>query len=93
MRERGTRPPIRSCRENNWFSGGRRAVMAMWNSDVGMAGRYNSYLDRSYGWRAVAVLADIGQAPLVDASQGFLCLTSERNGLDRNGVPNARADT
>jgi len=33
---------------------------------VGMAGRYTgSYLDRSNGWRAVATLADIGQASLV----------------------------
>jgi hypothetical protein len=33
---------------------------------VGMAGRYiGSYLDRSNGWRAVATLADIGQASLV----------------------------
>ena len=32
----------------------------------GMAGRYTgSYLDRSNGWRAVAILADIGQASLV----------------------------
>jgi hypothetical protein len=31
-----------------------------------MAGRYTgSYLDRSNGWRAVAILADIGQASLV----------------------------
>ncbi|MGH6803711.1 MAG: hypothetical protein ACREC3_10140 [Methyloceanibacter sp.] len=31
-----------------------------------MAGRYTgSYLDRSNGWRAVATLADIGQASLV----------------------------
>ncbi len=28
-----------------------------------MAGRYTgSYLDRSYGWRAIAILADIGQS-------------------------------
>jgi hypothetical protein len=33
---------------------------------VGMAGRYTgSYLDRSNGWRAVATLAEIGQASLV----------------------------
>jgi hypothetical protein len=33
---------------------------------VGMAGRYTgSYLGRSNGWRAVAILADIGQASLV----------------------------
>ena len=33
---------------------------------VGMAGRYTgSYLDRSNGWRAVATLADTGQALLV----------------------------
>jgi len=33
---------------------------------VGMAGRYTgSYLGRSNGWRAVAALADIGQASLV----------------------------
>jgi hypothetical protein len=33
---------------------------------VGMAGRYTgSYLDRSNGWRAVAILADIGRASLV----------------------------
>ena len=33
---------------------------------VGMAGRYTgSYLARSNGWRAVATLADIGQASLV----------------------------
>ncbi len=32
---------------------------------VGMAGRYTgSYLDRSNGWRAPAILADIGQASL-----------------------------
>jgi hypothetical protein len=32
----------------------------------GMAGRYTgSYLDRSNGWRAVVILADIGQASLV----------------------------
>jgi hypothetical protein len=31
-----------------------------------MAGRYTgSYLDQSNGWRAVATLADIGQASLV----------------------------
>jgi hypothetical protein len=31
-----------------------------------MAGRYTgSYLDRCNGWRAVAILADIGQASLV----------------------------
>jgi hypothetical protein len=31
-----------------------------------MTGRYTgSYLDRSYGWRAVATLADIGRASLV----------------------------
>ena len=31
-----------------------------------MAGRYTgSYLDRSNGWRAVAILADIGRASLV----------------------------
>ena len=36
---------------------------------VGTAGRYTgSYLDRSNGWRAVATLADTGQASLVDAS-------------------------
>jgi hypothetical protein len=35
-------------------------------SMVGMAGRYTgSYLDRSNGWRAVATLAEIGQASLV----------------------------
>jgi hypothetical protein len=33
---------------------------------VGMAGRYTgSYLDRSNGWRAVAILAEIGRASLV----------------------------
>jgi hypothetical protein len=33
---------------------------------VGMAGRYTgSYLDQCSGWRAVATLADIGQASLV----------------------------
>jgi hypothetical protein len=33
---------------------------------AGMAGRYTgSYLDRSNGWRAVAILADFGQASLV----------------------------
>lgn len=33
----------------------------------GMAGRYTgSYLDRSNGWRAAAILADIGQASLVE---------------------------
>ena len=33
---------------------------------VGTAGRYTgSYLDRSNGWRAVATLADTGQASLV----------------------------
>ena len=32
---------------------------------VGMAGRYTgSYLDQSNGWRAAAILADIGQASL-----------------------------
>jgi len=31
------------------------------DSGVGMAGHYaGSYLDRSYGWRAVAILAGIG---------------------------------
>jgi hypothetical protein len=34
---------------------------------AGMAGRYTgSYPDRSYGWRAVATLADIGQASLAE---------------------------
>ena len=34
---------------------------------MGMAGRYTgSYPDRSYGWRAVATVADIGQASLVE---------------------------
>jgi hypothetical protein len=33
-----------------------------------MAGRYpGSYLGRSNGWRAVATLADFGQASLVEA--------------------------
>jgi hypothetical protein len=33
---------------------------------VGMAGRYTgSYVDQCSGWRAVATLADIGQASLV----------------------------
>jgi hypothetical protein len=33
----------------------------------GMARRYSgSYPDRSNGWRAVAILADIGQASLVE---------------------------
>jgi hypothetical protein len=33
---------------------------------AGMAGRYTgSYLDRPYDWRAVAILAEIGQALLV----------------------------
>jgi len=33
----------------------------------GMAGRYaGSYLDRLEGWRAVATLADIGRASLVE---------------------------
>ena len=32
-----------------------------------MAGRYTgSYLGRSYGWRTVAILADIGQASLIE---------------------------
>jgi len=32
-----------------------------------MAGRYSvSYPDRSNGWRAVAILADIGPASLVE---------------------------
>jgi hypothetical protein len=32
-----------------------------------MAGRYTgSYLDRSYGWRTVAILAEIGRASLVE---------------------------
>lgn len=36
-----------------------------WDKFVGMAGRYTgSYLDRSNGWRAVAIPADIGQASL-----------------------------
>jgi hypothetical protein len=36
-----------------------------------MAGRYSgSYLDRSNGWRAVAILADIGQASLVGRIPG-----------------------
>ena len=36
---------------------------------LGMAGRYTgSYLGRPNGWRAVAILADTGQASLVDAS-------------------------
>jgi len=41
-----------------------------------MAGRYTgSYLDRSDGWRAVAVLTDIGQALLVvRIPAGKLCL-------------------
>jgi hypothetical protein len=35
----------------------------------GMAGRYTgSYLDRSNGWRAVAILADTGQASLVECT-------------------------
>jgi hypothetical protein len=39
---------------------------------AGMAGRYTgSYLDRSNGWRAVATLADIGQASLVGRSPGI----------------------
>jgi hypothetical protein len=38
-----------------------------------MAGRYTgSYLDRSNGWRAVATLADIGQASLVERILGPL---------------------
>jgi hypothetical protein len=37
------------------------------SSPVGMAGRYTgSYLGRSYGWRTVAILADIGQASLIE---------------------------
>jgi len=36
------------------------------NNVAGMTGRYTgSYLDRSNGWRAVAILADTGQASLV----------------------------
>jgi hypothetical protein len=36
-------------------------------SVVGMAGRYTgSYLDRPNGWRAVANLAEIGRASLVE---------------------------
>ena len=32
-----------------------------------MAGRYTgSYLDRSNGWRAVAILAEIGRASLIE---------------------------
>jgi hypothetical protein len=34
---------------------------------VGMTGRYSgSYLNRSNGWRAVAILAEHGQASLVE---------------------------
>ena len=34
---------------------------------AGLTGRYTgSYLDRSNGWRAVATLADIGRASLVE---------------------------
>jgi hypothetical protein len=37
-----------------------------------MAGRYpGSYLDRSNGWRAAAILADIGQASLVKRIPGI----------------------
>jgi len=38
----------------------------------GMTGRYTgSYLDRSYGWRAVAILADIGRASLAARITSF----------------------
>ncbi len=44
----------------------RRKSFLARESGWGMAGRYTgSYLDRSNGWRAVATLADIGQASLV----------------------------
>jgi hypothetical protein len=37
-----------------------------------MAGRYTgSYLGRSYGWRAVAILAEIGQASLIECIPGI----------------------
>jgi hypothetical protein len=37
-----------------------------------MAGRYTgSYLDRSNGWRAAAILADIGRASLVGRIPGI----------------------
>jgi hypothetical protein len=36
-----------------------------------MAGRYTgSYLERSNGWRAEAILADVGQASLVERIPG-----------------------
>ena len=38
-----------------------------------MAGRYTgSYLGRSYGWRAVAILAEIGQASLIECIPGIM---------------------
>ncbi|MGH6736720.1 MAG: hypothetical protein ACRECX_11665 [Methyloceanibacter sp.] len=38
-----------------------------------MAGRYtSSYLGRSNGWRAVAILADTGQASLVGRIPGLI---------------------
>jgi hypothetical protein len=38
---------------------------------VGMAGRYTgSYLEQLNGWRAVAILAEIGQASLVERIPG-----------------------
>jgi hypothetical protein len=57
-----------------------------------MAGRYTgSYLERFNGWRAVAILADIGQASLVEriprSHLGFddesdnQHRSSERNGI------------
>jgi hypothetical protein len=47
-------------------AGGAPAAQQRARSMVGMAGRYTgSYLDRSNGWRAVATLAEIGQASLV----------------------------
>ena len=60
--ERTTLRPASQCRSRR-----RRVPRALRSrSMVGMAGRYTgSYLDRSNGWRAVATLAEIGQASLV----------------------------
>jgi hypothetical protein len=47
-----------------------------------MSGRYTgSYLDRSNGWRAVTILADIGQASLVKR-------IPEHYGLCQHGLSN-----
>jgi hypothetical protein len=54
-----------------------------------MAGRYTgSYLDQSNGWRAVATLADIGQASLVGRipNRTIRSLTGQRQ-LGPAGAP------